>query len=125
MKKQKIKMSDLLNCYEGISMLVEKNVDFDVELGFDLAVSRANMQTHIDAYNGQRQKLLDKFGTAKGNNQFTIADEYLEEFNKQVEALASKEVEVELFEGKISRADLNGSKMPIRFAEVFKPFMKT
>ena len=125
MKNRKMLMKEVVAYANGIDMMVAKEVDFDIEIGFDLALSRGNCKTHLEAYNTQRNAILKKYGKdPTGSGKFVITPKNMVAYTKDSKVLDEKTVTVSIMEAKIKRENLKGAKLPLEFFTSFKDFVE-
>jgi hypothetical protein len=124
MKDIEIEIKDLLDCYEGISILGALKINLKASLGFELAIIKGDMDPYAKAYNEERIKVLERIGSSNGNGTFDIPMDKMEEFNSVIEELTSKKVTVKGLGRKIKISEFGEADLPIKFCEVFKNFIE-
>lgn len=112
----KLSNERLVNSVSGLSKIATKNLP--VKVSYAIAKNIAKIESIIAIYDKERQKLIDKYSvkdsegkTVVGeNNQITIQNEFLDNWNSDINELKAIENEIDIH--KFSIADLTGEMMP-------------
>ncbi|SDO88396.1 hypothetical protein [Clostridium gasigenes] len=104
----------LLNDANGLSQITQKNLP--VKVSYAIAKNVAKIQSVLKIYNGEKQKLIDKYSVkdAAGktevgeNNEITIQKESLDEWSKDIKELGEIENEIDIHKFNINEL-LNGN----------------
>lgn len=98
----KLTNKKIVNDANFLGALVQKQLP--VKVSYVIAKNVSKIEKELEIYSKERQKLLDKYSVKgeKGenlideNNQFQIADEHLESWNKDLNELLDIEVEIDI-----------------------------
>ncbi len=95
-----------------------------VKVSYAIAKNITKIEKELDIYNKERQKLLDKYcikddegkNLIDENNQLKIADEHLEDWNKDINELLDIEIDIDIH--KFKENDLLNSNCELTAAEI-------
>ena len=112
----KLSNERILNDVQGLGQLTQKSLP--VKVSYAIAKNIGKIESELKVYNKEKQKLIDLYSvkdeddkTLVGeNNQITIKEEFLEDWNKDIKELQSIENEIDIHKFNIN--DLTGEMTP-------------
>ena len=112
----KLSNERILNDVQGLSQLTQKSLP--VKVSYAIAKNIGKIESELKIYNKEKQKLIDLYSVKdeKGktlvgeNNQITIQEEFLEDWNKDIKELQAIENEIDIHQFNIN--DLTGEMTP-------------
>jgi hypothetical protein len=124
MKKLKVKVSEINRILEAINILNYYGVGLPFEISYDLALTKGNITKSLEIINDEKKKTLDSFEASFENDKLIVNKGNIEDLKKELEELSDKQVSIEMFSFKLSKDLLKEHKLPIRFFELFKNYIK-
>lgn len=93
----KIKLGDLVKSKEVLLKLTEK--DLPIETSFKLSLIAEKVTPELNAFEQQRIKLVKKHGVKDDKGNYTVLDENIDSFGKDIILLYEQDVEFEKVTG--------------------------
>ena len=112
----KLSNERILNDVQGLGQLTQKSLP--VKVSYAIAKNIAKIESNLKIYNKEKQKLIDKYSikdeddkTIIGeDNQITIQEGFLDDWNKDIKELQAIENEIDIHQFNIN--DLTGEMTP-------------
>lgn len=96
----KILLSDVVSQVENIRALQE--ISFPVKVSYKIKRLVDKLKPILETYNEKRTELVKKYGEENEDKSFSVKEENLKEFYKELSELSSNEEEVEFEKIKVS-----------------------
>lgn len=123
MKKSKVTYKQIEDFNKGVSILFEKNCTVSAEIGMEYMLAQGNCEKHVKVIATEKDRLAKKMGEDNKNGTFSIKNDKLDSFYKEMDKIESKSVSIELPSIKIKKKDLEGMKLPMDFFKLLKDYL--
>ena len=98
----KITIRKILNDTNSLAVISQKQLP--IKVSYAIAKNIKKLESELDIYNKERQKLIDKYcikdeegnNVIDENNNLKIADEHIDNWNKEINDLMDIEVDIDI-----------------------------
>ncbi len=90
----KLSNSKIINSTGALSKISQ--MDLPIKVSYAVAKNIAKIESELEIYNAEKQKLIDKYSYTGEDGVLRIADNHQDEWNRDIEALFAMETDIDI-----------------------------